>query len=71
MGVILAEMRGHNGDRRESVPFPRSLQHGHLCPLLDAYNVCLQYITSFKDTYRITGWSKLGCIIFQNIQSYV
>ena len=53
MGVILAEMRGHNGDRRESVPFPRSLQHGHLCPLLDAYNVCLQYITAFKDTYRI------------------
>ena len=42
-------MRGHNGDRRESVPFPRSLQHGHLCPLLDVYNVCLQYITAFKD----------------------
>ena len=48
-GIILAEMRGHNGDRRESVPFPRSLQHGHLCPLHDAYNVCLQYITAFKE----------------------
>ena len=55
-------MRGHNGDRRESVPFLRSLQHGHLCPLLDAYNVCLQYITAFKDTARILqGGSKIEC----------
>ena len=42
-------MRERNGDRRESALSRHSLRRDHLCPLLDAYTLCLKVVTCIRN----------------------